>query len=177
MQEYWDQAPAGLTFAEIEEMTMRLSIPAQKNAYVARSAFSSWFIPGLGQFKNGDALLGTAFLVGDLAITAGSLWAFYAMLPPDLKFDQLDYYTTPFADIAAAWEAAFLDASLEDTLPYLGLAAATTIVKTTLSVLSARHAADLAEQRIRAGEVVFTPKAGIITDAVGRVGLGFGWRY
>ncbi|MFP4375405.1 MAG: hypothetical protein ACLFP4_00045 [Spirochaetales bacterium] len=177
MDDYWDRAPADLTFEEMNELSMRLSVPAQKNAYVARSAAASWFIPGLGQFRNEEPLLGTAFLLGDIAATVGSLLIFHALLPEDLKIGNLNYYTTPYSNIFDEWTSAFADASFQDVLPYMGLAAGTAVVKVTLSALSAANAKDLAIARIEAGDVTFVPNAGIVTDSLGRIGLGFGWKY
>jgi len=177
MDDYWNRAPADLTFEEMNELSMRLSIPAQKNAYVAHSAMASWFMPGLGQFRNGEPLLGTAFLLGDVATSVGSVLIFHALLPEDLKVGNLNYYTTPYSQIVEEWASAFTEVSMQDLLPYVGLAAGTAVVKVTLSALSAANAKELAVARIEAGEVTFVPKAGIVTDALGRIGLGFGWKY
>lgn len=175
--EYWDRAPAGLTFEEIDMMTSALSIPAQKNAYVKRSASASFFVPGLGQFMNDEPLLGTAFLLGDLAITTGGTIGYYLLLPPELKFDQLDYFNTPFTDIKSAWESAFADASFADVLPYLGVAGGAMLLDGILSAVASSNARELAIARIESGDVTFVPRAGIITDSLGNLGVGFGLRY
>lgn len=175
--EYWDRTPSGLTFEEIDMMTSALSIPAQKNAFVKRSATASFFVPGLGQFMNDEPLLGTAFLLGDLAITAGATVGYYLLLPPELKFDQLDYLNTPFADIKSAWGAAFADASFADVLPYLGIATGAMIVDGVLSGFASANARDLAIERIENGDMTFVPRAGIITDSLGNLGVGFGLSY
>lgn len=175
--EYWDRTPSGLTFEEIDMMTSALSIPAQKNAFVKRSATASFFVPGLGQFMNDEPLLGTAFLLGDLAITAGATVGYFLLLPAELKFDQLDYFNTPFTDIKSAWGAAFADASFADVLPYLGIATGAMILDGVLSGFASANARELAIERIENGDVTFVPRAGIITDSLGNLGVGFGLSY
>jgi hypothetical protein len=175
--EYWDRQPAELTFQEIDDMTSALSVPAQKNAYVRRSASASFFMPGFGQFMNNEPLLGTAFLLGDLAISVGATVGYYVLLPPQLKSDQLDYFNTPFSDIKAAWSAAFADASLADALPYLGIASGAMLLNGILGAVSASNARELAISRIESGEVTFIPRAGIITDSLGNLGVGLSWHY
>ena len=177
LSEYRDRAPADLTFGEIEELASALSVPAQKSAYVRKSAAASMVIPGLGQFRNGDPLAGTLFLLGDLAVTAGTAVGLYFLLPPELRFDQLDYVNTPYTDIHAAWETAATNATMAKTLPFWGVATGGMILRHIVSHFSARHAARLAVSNIERGEVTFEPHAGFITDLHGRPGMGFGLRY
>ena len=134
-------------------------------------------IPGLGQFKNGDPLAGTLFLLGDLAVTAGTAVGLYFLLPPELRSDQLDYFSTPYADIHAAWETAAANATMAQTLPFWGVATGGMILKHIVSHVSARHAARLAVSNIERGGVTFEPRAGFIGSFHGRPGPGFGLRY
>ncbi len=177
MQEYWDRSPADLTFAEIDELSAALSVPAQKAAYVKKSAFASMMMPGLGQFKNRDPLAGSLFLLGDIAVTAGTAVGLYFLLPDELKADQLDYFNTPYADIRTAWESAYESATLVDSLPFWGVATGGMLLKNVLSHFSGRHAARLAMERIESGDVTFEPRAGIFSDMHGRPGIGFGLSY
>lgn len=175
--EFRDRTPASLTFDEIEELTAALSIPAQKAAYVRGSAMASAVVPGLGQFKNGDPLSGTLFMLGDLVITAGTAIGMYFLLPPELQFDQLDYFNTPAADIQAAWESAHETATFADMWPIMGVATGGMILKQVLSHFSSRHAHGLAMERIANGTVTFEPRAGLSMGSHGGFGLGFGMKY
>ena len=177
LSEYRDRAPADLKFGEIEDLAAALSVPAQKSAYVRESAAASMIVPGLGQFKNGDPVAGALFLLGDLAVTAGTVVGLYFLLPPELRFDQLDYVNTPYPDIHAAWESAAANSTMAQTLPFWGVATGGMILKHVVAHVSARHAARLAVSNIERGEVTFEPRAGFIGDFHGRPGLGFGLRY
>jgi hypothetical protein len=175
LSQYRDRTPANLTFGEIEELSGALSIPAQKMAYVRHSAMASMLVPGLGQFKNGDALAGTLFLLSDIAIVAGTAVGLYFLLPPELQFGQLDYFNTPPTDIHAAWETAHETATFREMLPIMSVATGGLILKHVVSHLSARHAYRLATENIQNGTVTFEPRGGMMGP--GRMGMGFGIRY
>jgi TM2 domain-containing membrane protein YozV len=174
---YRDRAPADLTFGEIEELAAALSVPAQKSAYVRKSSVASMVVPGLGQFMNGDPLAGSLFLLGDLTVTIGTTVGLYFLLPPELRFDQLDYFNTSYTDIHAAWETAARDATVAQTLPFWGVASGGMILKHIVAHVSARHAARLAVSNIERGEITFEPRAGFLAGFHGRPGIGFGLRY
>ena len=175
LAEYRDRAPADLTFGEIEELSAALSIPAQKMAYVRSSAMASMMVPGLGQFKNGDALGGALFLLSDIAIVTGTAVGLYFLLPPELRFDQLDYFNSPPSDIHAAWETAHETATFREMLPIMGVATGGLVLKHLVAGFSARHASKLAAENIQNGTVTFEPRAGMMSH--GRMGMGFGIRY
>ena len=106
-----------LTFGEVDALMEKISIPLQKAAYVRRSWTASMAIPGMGQFKNGSPLSGTLFLAGDLVVVAGTFIGLYFLLPEELQFDQLNYFTTPAGDIKSAWISA--KSSLSQNSPLL----------------------------------------------------------
>jgi hypothetical protein len=176
MMEFADRAPASLTFAELEELSTALSVPAQKAAYVRSSAIASMLMPGMGQFKNGDALSGTLFLLADVAVTAGTAVGLYSLLPAELRFDQLDYLDTPYTDIKATWQAAYESATFRESLPFWGVATGGMLVKHVISHVSARHAGRLAMENIESGNVTFEPRIGPMSHG-GPFGIGFGLRY
>ena len=171
------RTPADLTFGEIEELTAALSVPAQKMAYIRKSAFASMMMPGAGQFVNGDALAGSLFLASDIAIVAGAALGLYFLLPPELQFDQLDYFNTPPAEIHAAWETAHETATFSDMLPMMAVATGGMILKHIVSSFSSHHASRLALENIQNGTVTFEPRGGVTMGEHGRLDLGFGMSY
>lgn len=177
MSEYRDRTPADLTFGEIEELMGALSIPAQQAAYVRKSAMASMMVPGFGQFINDDALSGALFLTADIAIVAGTAVGLYFLMPGELRFDQIDYFNTPPADIHAAWETAYADVTIAEIAPVMGVAAGGLMLRHVVAAFSARHAAGLARESIRSGRVTFEPRAGLMMGPHGRMGMEFGLRY
>ena len=177
LDEYRDRTPASLTFGEIEEIAAALSIPAQKAAYVRGAAMASAMIPGLGQFKTGDPMSGTLFLLGDLVISAGTAVGLYFLLPSELQFGQLDYFNTPLTGIHGAWEAAYETATFAEMWPIMGVTTASMILKGVLSHFASRHARELAIANIENGTVTFESRAGFTFGPHGEMGLGFGLKY
>lgn len=167
-----------LTFGEIDNILGQISVPLQKEAYVRRSRGASMATPGLGQFKSGDPLSGALFLAGDIAAMAGTLVGLYFLLPSELQFDELNYFTTPVVDVKAVWESAKESITLVEALPSIGVAAAGTLIHHALKIISARHAAKLARENIENGTVTFEPKSSFVTGQdIHRLGIGMalGW--
>ena len=158
MKEYRDRPIGELTFAEIDEMMARLSVPQQKSAYVRRSSFASRMLPGLGQFKNGATGLGVLFLVGEIAISAGSMVGSYLLLPDSvMQGAGLDYLNDSFGEIETAWKSL----SLTDMAPAMGVMAAGVLLDVILRSVAAKHAGRLARQRVDSGEITFKPRVGL----------------
>ena len=167
MSDYQDRVPAELTFGEISELAGLLSIPAQKAAWVAKSEFASFMMPGAGQFMNDDAVSGALFTFGSLAISSGTLVGVYFLLPEEVQFGQIDYYNDPKSEIKAAWENAIAGMSLRDALPIAGVLTGGAILDLVLSGFSARHAGELAQERIEAGAITFDARPEIILGPAG----------
>lgn len=174
MDEYRDRTPASLTFGEMEEIAARLSVPQQKRAYVKKLSMMSFFMPGAGQFKGGDPLSGSLFLAADLAVVAGTTIGLYFLLPPELRFDQLDYFNSTADEIDTAWETAASNATLASSWQFWGVATGGMVLKHIVSHLSARHAGRLAMENIENGTVTFEPHVGLYK---GMPGFGFGMKY
>ncbi len=153
LQEISASQVGSLTVADLTKVAARLSIAQQKRAYVTRVSVASIFFPGAGQFMAGDTLGGVLFLTGDLAVMTGAVLGAYYLLPADLQFTSLDYYTGRITDIRTAW----LDHSLKDYLPSFGVMAGGMLLKGILGHVSSRLAADQARRNIASGKVTFTP--------------------
>ena len=166
-----DTAIGDLTFGEIEDLMLRISVPMQEDAYVSRSAGASMMIPGMGQFKNGEPLIGALFLTTDVLLTAGTLVGTYLLLPSELKFGNLDYLNEPVSDIKETWEAAIESMSLAEALPLMAVTAGGMFLHGGLRAIAGRNAAKLARRNIEDGTVTFEPR--LFLTSHGRMGMGF----
>jgi hypothetical protein len=160
-----------LTYADLRDIAGRLSVAGQKDRYVARSRAMSFMMPGSGQFLNKDYGAGAAFLAADLAVVAGTLVGAYWLLPEDLRFQQLDYFNTPFDAIHDSWR----DHTFTDYLPAMGVVAGGMVLKAILGQVSSAHAARLAKRNIDSGKITFEPK--LLASPDGGMMMGLGWRY
>ena len=148
-------SPIGeFTLIEMKEVALDLSIPFQKMQYVKKSKTASAIIPGLGQFMNDDPASGTFFLLTDISVITGTLIGAYHMLPDELKFDNLNYYSDSHSKITDRWESQ----SFEDMLPTMGVLAGGVVVSAVIRMLSASHAGKLAQKNIAEGKIKFDPK-------------------
>ena len=162
-----------LTFGEVDALMEKISIPLQKAAYVRRSWTASMAIPGIGQFKNGNPLSGILFLAGDLVVVTGTIIGLYFLLPEELQFGQLNYFTTPAGDIKSAWMSAKESITLVEALPSIGVAAGGMLLHHGLKMISANHAAKLARGNIESGRVTFEPKSSFVSGRnARRLGVG-----
>lgn len=168
-----DKPIGSLTAAEIAQAAQQLSIARQQYAYIKRSEMESFIVPGLGQFRDGAPLQGSLFLASDLAVVAGTLAGAYFLLPSDLQFSSINYFTTPISTIRTAWEGH----TLLDYLPSMGVAAGGMILNHLLRFAAAANAGDLARANVRDKKVTFQPEPlAIMPAADGRLGVGFGMR-
>jgi hypothetical protein len=164
--ELGDKGFGELSLNELLPYGKRLALAASKDSYVEKSAMLSMRLPGLGQFKNGDAGGGALFLGAHLAVVAGSLLGEYFLLPSDLRFDRLNYFTSSISGIKSAWGSH----SLEDYLPAIGVAAAGMVLDGGIRIWSARSAYADAKASVDAGSAKLRPM-------VGPGFLGMGMRY
>jgi len=150
-----DNTPIGeFTLNEMKEAALDLSIPFQKMQYVKKSKIASAILPGLGQYMNDDPLSGTLFLISDIAVTAGTLIGAYYLLPDELRFDRLNYFSDSSSTIHERWE----NQSFNDLLPTMGVIAGGIVVSGVVRLLSATHAGKLAQKNIAEGRIQFEPK-------------------
>ena len=162
-----------LTLGEAQELWGEISIAYQKAAYVSKSRVMSLMLPGLGQFMNNDPGKGALFLSLDVITGVATVLGAYFLLPGELQFDQLNYFTESYGNIENAWK----DQSFVDLLPSLGILAGGGVVMAILRGVAGNHAADLATQRIAAGEITFEPKLTILPVGPGAMGFGMGMNY
>ena len=172
-----DTVISGMTFGEVRDLAGRLSVPMQEAAFVKMSRSASYMMPGRGQFMNGDTLNGTLFLAADILVTAGTLVGWYFLLPPELQFDNLDYLNTPFTDIKTAWKNAAESATFMEALPTFGVLAGGAILHRLISGFSAKHAGNLAQDRIDEGLVTFEPITSFTSGHHRRHGFGMGMKF
>lgn len=154
LQPMADTPIGSFTPAQLRQLALELSVPAQKILFIQRSRTASFVLPGSGQFLNRDPLNGTLFLLANVALTAGQLVGAYLLLPDDLQFRNLDYWDTGLSTIANRWE----DHSLRDYAPAVGVMVGGALVKLALRALSSSHAARLAERNIASGRITFEPR-------------------
>lgn len=172
-----DTVISDMTFGEVGDLIGRLSVPLQEAAYIQKSKSASMFMPGMGQFMNGDALSGSLFMTADILIAAGTLVGVYFLLPAELQFGQLDYLNTAPIEIHDTWKAAAENTTFMEALPSLGVMAAGKLLHKGIGAWSARHAGKLAKKNIEEGSVSFEPRTSFFSGKHGKFGLGFGLKY
>jgi hypothetical protein len=144
------------TLNELKPFLNRLSVAGKKDLHVERSAAASFRLPGLGQFQNGNVGGGLAFLgLNLLTIGGGLVWA-YSLLPAELRFDKLDYWSASSSDVRSAWNSK----AFKDFLPSIGAIAAGALANLGVRFFSARSAAGDAKARIDSGNISFEPEVG-----------------
>lgn len=142
------------------------SVRVQQQQYIGRAGSSSFFLAGSGHFMLGDPASGVLFLLGDLAIAAGSVFLVNLVLPANVKLENLDYFGSSWKDISGEWESL----SFASLLPALGVWAGTTALHYVYLGQVSKSARELAASKIESGEVKFEPVLGL--DG-GRAHFGF----
>jgi len=160
-----------LSYGELREQAGRLSVALQKDRFVARSKAMSYMLPGSGQLLNKEYGSGAAFLATDLVLGVGTLVGTYFLLPADLRFNELNYFDTPFNVIRDTWEGH----TFMDYLPSMALMAGGAVLRAILGQFSAAHAEKLARRNIDGGKIDFTPD--LLLQPGGGMMMGLGWRY
>lgn len=172
-----DTVISEMTFGEVRDLVGRLSVPMQEASFVKMSRSASYMMPGRGQFMNGDTLNGTLFLAADIAVTVGTLVGWYFLLPTELQFDNLDYFNTPHSEIKDAWKNAAESATFMEALPTLGVLAGGAVLHRLIAGFSAKHAGNLAQERIDNGQVTFEPITSFSSGHHKRHGFGMGMKF
>jgi hypothetical protein len=154
-----------LTVGDLAKLAGQLSIAEQRLRYVQRARHASLIMPGVGQFMTGNPVGGSLYVVGDVAVFAGTVLGAYFLLPPQVQFTSVNYLTDPLQTICNAWQGR----SVLDYLPSVGVVAGGMIVQHILSHFASVDAARAARKNIADGKVTFTPNFNF-----GMMGPGFG---
>lgn len=149
-----DTKVADLTVADLKALAEAQSVERQEARYVHGAAFSSFLVPGLGQFKTGDVTGGVLNLAGQIALVGGTLYGAWALLPSDLQDLDLSH-------------GARKDLMRNYWVHEPGKVAASAGVMVGGMALSLAHrfwaagdAADKAEANLASGQVTFEPDLG-----------------
>jgi len=167
-----DKSIANMTVGDVTAILDRISIAQQNYLWVKKSERASMALPGLGQYLNGDTLNGTLYLSGDLLLLTGTVLGAYFLLPGNLQFGTLNYFTDSYATIRSSWEGH----SFVDYLPSLGVLLGGTILHGILRHVSSEAAGKLAIQRIRDGRITFEPEPMLVMPGAGSELFRFGMR-
>jgi hypothetical protein len=162
-----------LTVGEVEQLMGEVSIAYQQAAFISKSRTASFMLPGMGQFMNDDPAMGALFLSMDILVGVGTLLGAYFLLPAELQFDSLNYFTASYDTIETEWRKQ----SFTDLLPTLGVLAGGGLIQGVLRGVSAKHAAGLAEKNIASGKITFEPKLYMLPMGHGVMGFGMGMEY
>jgi hypothetical protein len=141
---------------QLVSLSARMERAIAKDVYLRSTAAMSLMMPGAGQFRNGEAPAGTGFLALHLGTVAGGLAAFYFLMPADLRFDQLDYVSSPHGDIRDAWKAH----SISDYAAAIAPRAAAALLDTGVRYWSATAAYASAKTAIDQGRAKLVPVVG-----------------
>lgn len=166
-----DKPLGSLTGTEIRRALGELSVARQKEAYVRRSEIASFFVPGAGQFMNHAPAAGSLFLAGNVAVMAGTLVGAYFLLPSDLQFGPMNYFTDTFTTIKNNW----MNHSFLDYLPSAAVLAGGMLLDHVIRHFAADNAGGLARANIKEGKVVFRPEPFLLVPGPRGPRLGFGW--
>jgi hypothetical protein len=155
---------ADMTLAELFPYRDRLSIAAQKDAFVKKMSTLSFEVPGAGQRKMGNKAESIGFLSLHLSLLLGASAGAFLLLPQDLR--EMDYLNRSYTGIFDAYASH----NLNDFLPAIELSAACQLADLGVKVWSSIAAGNEARQRIDQGKQTFEP-------LVGPGFLGFGIAY
>jgi hypothetical protein len=153
-----------LSLGELKPYRDRLSVAAQKDAFVRDAGAKSFALPGAGQLMMGDTGRGIAFAGTHVALLVGQSVLPFFFLPKDLR--RIDYSRGDFEGIVKAWGSH----SFNDFGPAIGVSAGFMLGDLALKVWSSLSAKSEARKRIANGELDFLPR-------ISPEFLGFDYRY
>jgi hypothetical protein len=144
---------ADLTVGDLKALADIESVDRQKSRYVFGSAVASFLVPGLGQFKTGDAWAGTWNLAAHTALVGATIYGAWVLLPEDVRAAgwnhdarrdlMRNYFTNDFGKIA----------------PALGVMAGGAVVSMAFRFWSSHDAKTRALENLNSGSVTFEPAA------------------
>jgi hypothetical protein len=158
-----------LTIGEKVAIASALSVAMQEKAYVRMAGIASFILPGAGQIKTGDYLLGAVHLGAQAAIVGGTAAALYYLAPPEL----LDFSGTR-EERHAAMSAYMTRERIGEIFPSLGILAGGTLLSFINSEIASHGARAKAQANVDSGKVKFEPN---VTMAQGFPGIGMKLRF
>lgn len=116
----------------------------QERAAIERAQRLSWLAPGLGHFTADQTGAGIGYFLAEMVVTATTVGAALALLPPQIRSDNLSYLSTPLGEIDEAWK----QVTVAEFIP----ATATIVVGASLGIIlrsaAARDAAETVRQTL-----------------------------
>jgi len=143
-----NKAIGELTIAELSPYWDKLNTAQSKDVYLKQAYRMSFFMPGAGQFRDGEIAKGFGFSALNLTVMTGTLVGFYYLLPADLRFDKLDYFNTSFRKIDDTWNSH----TLNEYLPSMGMMALGCILNFGIRAWSAEDAYAGAKTAVDSGK-------------------------
>ncbi len=141
-----------LTMSEYASIAARMQIAKKKDESITDAVKSSLLLPGLAQFKDGNAPVGTLFAAGDLGIAASAGYVAYLLVPEGYKNG-----TKPFS------------LSL-DILPAVGMIVAGWVVWEGWGTLAASYAVPERRTRLDTDKFTIVPEL-----SNGEMGFSLKW--
>lgn len=145
-----------LSLNELVPYWARVEAAIRKDVYIRSTAAMSMHFPGAGQIRNGDTAEGIGFIAMHAGTIAGTLAGWYYLLPADLRFDKLDYFSSSKETIRDAWMAH----SLQDFLPSMGVMFAGMLVDGGIRYWSSISAMNGAKAAVESGTARLGPLVG-----------------
>jgi hypothetical protein len=142
-----------ITVGDITALFNKYSLVKQQQRYIKKAELKSFLVPGWGQFSIGDKLNGFLFMGTHILLKSGTILGSYFLLPNQVRFSSINYFTAPAGSIEAAWK----NLSFMDLLPALGAYGAGTLACMLIRKAAAAHAGKTARENITEGKVTFTP--------------------
>ncbi len=133
------------------KMLADLSVLKQEKAWLDQISKKAHFLGGLGHFSQNEDGYGVLFVSLDVALIAATIASSYALLPPQVKFDSLDYFGASRSQVNAAWDGL----SFLDLLPSLAAWIGGSVLRSLYLELTASHANDLAKEKLADGRIKF----------------------
>lgn len=136
-----------------------------KQQWVYQTLALSFFFPGAGHFRSGDALGGTLFTAGSLTLLGGGIALAVVLLPGDLQ------YFNPFVYSIESTEAKFKSYSYMDYLPSAGALVSAMVFHHLLGVWAA------ADVRLKAVEKAQVSSVEVLAPGMGGMLMGARMRF
>ena len=140
-----------LTIGDLKALAEIQSVAHQEKWYVSSAGMSSFLLPGLGQFKTGDAVGGSLQMAGHVAIVGATLYGAWSLLPSDLQNVGLSH-SKRHDLMKSYWEN-----DRAKIAPAVGVMAGGAVLSLAYSFWSASDAKAQARENLESGSVKFEP--------------------